>query len=144
MMNFSRIGCVALVALLLVVSSTLLHAQNITGTITGTITDPSGAIVPTATVSITSVATKTVVRTVKADGHGVFNAPFLAVGEYGLSIDAPGFANTAIPSVTLNVGDTITENVTLKTGNASETVTVNASEIAPNTETPANSTVITE
>ena len=64
--------------------------------------------------------------------------------DYSLVIEATGFAKTDIPTVTLNVGDTVTENISLKAGDVSDTVTVSANEIAPNTETSENSSVINE
>lgn len=118
-------------------------AQNITGEIDGMVTDTTGAIIPDATVTITNLATKTVARTVKSSSKGVYTAPLLAVGDYSISVQAPGFETSNIPIVTLNVGETLAENATLKPGNVDEAITVNANTVAPDTQTAENSAVIT-
>jgi hypothetical protein len=119
-------------------------SQVITGEIDGNVTDPSGALVPGATVTITDLSTKQVARRLKSDEHGVYTASLLAVGDYTISAEAPGFEKTEIAKVTVNVGDAVTTNIRLKAGSDNETVTVEASSAAPNTETPENSAVINE
>jgi hypothetical protein len=118
-------------------------AQNITGEIDGTVTDTTGAIIPDATVTITNLDTKTVARTVKSSSKGIYTAPVLAVGDYSIRFQAEGFETSNIPVVTLNVGETLAENASLKPGNVDEAVTVNANTVAPDTQTAENSAVIT-
>ena len=120
------------------------RAQNITGEIDGLITDASGALVPGATVVLTNLDTRQVARTVTSDTHGAFTAALLAVGDYKMSVSAPGFRTTDIPDVTVNVGETATNNITLQPGNVDTTVTVESSNVSPNVETPENSAVIGE
>ncbi len=131
-------------ALLLVVCAPAGHAQNITGEIDGVVTDSTGALVPGATITVTDIATKKLVRTVTSNGKGSYTAALLAVGDYSLNIAAAGFEATSVTLVTVNVGETATTNVSLKSGNVNETVTVEASTTAPNVETPENSAVINE
>ncbi len=65
--------------------------QTITGSVNGTVTDPSGAVVPNATVTATSVETA-VATTSKTNGDGIYNIRFLQIGTYKITIVAPGFS----------------------------------------------------
>jgi hypothetical protein len=120
----------------------LIRAQNISGEIDGVVTDTSGALVPGATVTITDLATQHISRTLTTDTHGAYAATLLPVGTYSISVTAPGFKKTDIGLVTVDVGETETSNVDLQAGSVEETVTVEVSSVAPNTETPENSAII--
>ena len=139
--HFRHLWLVLLFALTL---APVCPAQNITGEIDGVVSDASGALVPGATVVITNLSTKQVVRTVTSNAHGEYSASLLAVGDYSIAVSAAGFENTNVPTVSVDVGETATTNVTLKAGNVNETLTVEASSVAPNVETPENSAVINE
>ena len=95
-----------------------------TGTVLGTITDPSQAVINGAHVSITSVATGAE-RTTVTNNAGSFRFDLLAAGTYKLSVEGAGFS-TAVQSLELMVGQTATANVTLKPGTATQTVEVEA------------------
>src|SRR5262245_50216853 len=69
---------------------TTVSAQTITGRISGTVTDPSGAALPGVSVKITNAATD-LVRTVTTDGNGFYVATSLPVGTYSVSIEHQGF-----------------------------------------------------
>ena len=142
-------SCKRLSALILFVSALfaftpITFAQNITGEIDGIVADPSGAVIPGATVVITNLATKQVARTVTSNSKGEYTAALLAVGDYAISVTADGFETTNIASTTVNVGENKTSNITLRAGGANESVTVDASTVSPNTETAENSAVINE
>ena len=74
----------------------MLRAQEVTGGITGTITDPSGAAIPNAKVTATDVARGTVYPT-QSNSAGLYDFPRLPVGQYTLTVEAQGFAISAGP-----------------------------------------------
>src|SRR5450631_3292269 len=116
-----------LVALLL--SSAFTFAQETTGTILGTVTDSSGAVIPNATVTLTNTERGAVIRTLKTDKNGTYNAPQLPIGHYSMSVEVKGFKTTTESGIVLNVNDKLTKNETLTVGNVSETVAVEASAL---------------
>ena len=71
--------------------ATVGFAQEITGSIAGTVRDANGAAVSGATVTITDLDKKVVVRTVTTNDDGQFSAPDLVPGNYDVSIEAPNF-----------------------------------------------------
>jgi hypothetical protein len=120
-MNFFRKSAAFLWAF-----SLIAHAQETTGTISGTVLDSTGAAVPGATVSITSVERKIEVRTTKTDGAGSYSAPLLPVGKYSLSVEAKGFKTSVKNDITLNASDSLTIPMRLDAGDVKDTVTVEA------------------
>jgi Carboxypeptidase regulatory-like domain/TonB-dependent Receptor Plug Domain/TonB dependent receptor len=104
-------------------------AQTITGTVRGTITDPTGAIVAGVSVAATNVATN-----VKTDSitnrDGIYNIQFLPIGSYTITITAPGFETTSIGPFSLEIDQVAKIDAKLKVGNASTTVSV-SSEVSP-------------
>lgn len=77
--------CVALMGL-----SVMLFAQAPTGTITGIVSDESGAVIPNATVTITNKATG-ITRTATTNAEGYYSAPAMAAGDYEIRVEAQGF-----------------------------------------------------
>jgi hypothetical protein len=100
-------------------------AQNSRGSITGQVTDPTGAIVPNASVTVTSTDTGAVTR-VKTTGDGFYTAPALLPGGYRISVSAPGFQAFERTGVQLHTQENATINVKLQVGSASAVVTVTA------------------
>ncbi len=100
-----------------------LAAQAVTGTILGTVTDDTGAILPGATVTITHTDTG-LVRTVVSDSAGEFTAPSLPTGTYQLHAELQGFKAITIPDIRLGVDQRLRFNVKLEVGAVSETITV--------------------
>lgn len=115
--------------------------QNINATLSGTVTDPSGAVIPGAAVLVRNDATG-VTRTVTTDRHGTFLAPLLPVGTYTVTMRARGFQTHTVQAVTLNVGEHRTLNATLRPGAVTQTVTVTTSNIPVQTTTAAQSTTV--
>lgn len=111
---------------ILLLCSTTLVAQNITGSIAGVITDPAGASVPNAAVTITNTERNQVLRTLKTDETGAYVAPGLPVGVYSVSVEANGFKKATRTGITVNVNDKLTVNVGLEVGAMTEQVTVEA------------------
>ncbi|HEV8130953.1 MAG TPA: carboxypeptidase regulatory-like domain-containing protein [Acidobacteriota bacterium] len=100
-------------------------AQVEQGTITGTVTDPSGAMVPKARVTIRNVQTQ-VARETQTNDAGQYSVPYLHPGQYEVIVEAPGLARSRVADVNLTVGLTATINVTLTPEVAQTEVTVTA------------------
>lgn len=102
------------------------QAQSIFGQITGVITDPSGAVVPGATVAITNVGTQTA-RTVVTGADGAYLAPNLDAGTYRLTVSLSGFSDAA-RDVTLLARQTLRIDAALQMAGATEQVSVTAAQ----------------
>lgn len=96
-----------------------------TGTMTGGVKDPSGAMVPKAAVTMTNEATKAQWTTVTTSA-GLYTVPNLPPGNYDLAVSASGFRQFVQTGITVTVGSTATANVTLQVGKTSQTVQVSA------------------
>ncbi|MGA6984381.1 MAG: carboxypeptidase-like regulatory domain-containing protein, partial [Candidatus Sulfotelmatobacter sp.] len=77
-----------------------------TGAISGTIQDPSGAVVANADVRITNQETGVLERSVISGSDGTFTAPLLPVGEYTVSVHTPGFADSSFRGIVVRVTET--------------------------------------
>jgi Carboxypeptidase regulatory-like domain len=111
-------------------------------TLLGTVTDPSGASVPNAAVTITNTATG-VTRNVTTNSDGQFLAPDLQIGNYTVRVSATGFKATEQKNLVLAVGDRRRLDVSLVVGSVQEQVTVEANAVAVQTDTGEVSNVIT-
>src|SRR5579872_860176 len=118
----------------LYLSSAILMAQTTTGTgsIVGTVTDASGAVVGAAKIKITNTATNQTV-TLSSNATGAFNSGALGSGDYKVEISAKGFSTTN-QTVVVQVGNTTSLNAKLTVGQESQIVEVQASQVAVNTE----------
>ncbi len=119
------------------------QAQEVTGTILGTVTDPTGAVVPNATVTLTNLETNSVRRNLTSNSIGEFVAPLLPVGKYSLKIEASGFKTYTATGIVLNVNDRHSVRAELTPGNVTESVTVNADALQVDTTTVAATGLIT-
>jgi hypothetical protein len=122
-----------LVSVVFVSVSAPLFSQQVTGTIKGVVTDPSGAVVANATVDITNKATG-LTRTVTTNDAGEYAAPDLPFGVYRVSVKQANFKESVTDNVDLHVSSTAITNVVLQLGSAAETVTVEANEIQVQTD----------
>ena len=125
----SRLRAFVLTLLLCCVSMAPVAAQEAGGTIVGTVTDPSGAAVGSANVTIKNVATG-VERNSATNADGVYSAPNLIPGTYEITIIATGFATAAVQGVGLLGGERREVSVVMKLGQASDKVNVVSSEIS--------------
>jgi hypothetical protein len=100
-------------------------AQRDLGTIAGTVTDPTGAAIPNAKISITEVSTN-VTTTVVSSSAGEYTRPALQPGTYTVAAEAQGFRRVAQENVVVTAGDRIGVNLTLPVGNVSESIEVSA------------------
>lgn len=106
-------------------ASTAAFAQLESGTVNGSVTDKSGAVVAGAKVSITDIGTG-VSQTSDTNDHGAFHFATLRPSHYRIAVSATGFKEAVVQDVELHTQDSITENISLELGSASDTVSVNA------------------
>src|SRR5947208_10102400 len=118
-----------------------LWAQAPTGQITGTVTDPSGAVIAGATVTLTNPATE-MRRETTTNIDGLFNIPALPPGVYNLQVDAKGFPKQARENLELQVGQVAKIDFALQVGNVTETIQVAGGAPVLQAETAELGTVI--
>lgn len=124
------------------VSAHTAWAQTITGVITGTVVDSSGAAVPNVKIVATNVGTNLTYPTESNDA-GIYNFPFLPIGNYTVSAEASGFKKVELGPFKLEVGQTARVDVKMQVGNVAETVQVTAIAPVLQTETTQTGDVIT-
>ena len=98
-------------------------------TVSGSVTDPNGANVAGATVTITNIATNQSFSTT-SDNNGIYRSPTLAVGTYTVTINSAGFKQHRIENVAVGGSWPSRANVTLQVGSVSETVTITSRQAA--------------
>ena len=125
----------------LFVLPTGLHAQATNGVISGTVTDPSGAALPGATVQVKNVSTG-VIRTVTTNEVGRYRVPDLLVGQYEVQAAQPGFRTVVESAVPLTVGSERVVNFSLPIGQAQETVNVESQIVQVDTTSAAVATLV--
>jgi hypothetical protein len=116
------------------------YAQS-TATLAGVVTDPSGAVVPQAKITVSDLATGSV-RTVMSDSSGNYTVPSLQPGNYTVSIEAAGFSTYQLNSVTLHVDQIVTANPRLSLAATGEVVQVEGAAPGLNAETTTMGQVI--
>jgi len=131
--------CLAHTLALLLLSS-LSFAQSTEATLSGTVEDAQGAVVPGVKVTITNPSTG-FERIVTTDGSGSFTIPLLQPGTYELLFERDGFTRVQVPNITLNVNDRKALQVQLKVGSVQAAIDVRA-DSGLIEETPAVATVI--
>src|SRR5437870_5628309 len=98
-------------------------AQSSTSTLDGLVKDPQGALIPSAQVAVTNLATQQTVNAI-ADERGHWAVPSLSAGRYSVTITSPGFKKATAPDVKMDAGIPATVNLTLEVGAVSDTVEV--------------------
>src|SRR5271170_5951121 len=98
------------------------------GSIRGIVNDPSGAVVPGATITAT-IAGTSAQRSVVSDKDGAFDIPELAVGTYDVAADAQGFKKFVAKSVVVSIGHVNFITITLQVGRTNDTITVEANTV---------------
>lgn len=126
--SFTHIFLVALF------SVSLSFAQQITGSVTGTVTDPGGAAVSGASVKLTNTGTDAA-QTITADAEGNFRFLLLPPGNYSVQVSAPGFKSYVRAGIVVEVDRSIAVPVSLQIGQVNETVEVSGASplLEPNT-----------
>lgn len=110
---------------LLLVAAVPAQAQFDRGTISGTVKDQQGAVVPGVTVTATSVETGQA-RTTVTDGTGFYTFPNLQLGRYDVAVELPGFKKGNRTGIPLDAGGAVTMDFSLEAGAVTEEVTVTA------------------
>lgn len=123
------VGCCFLLC-----TEAIMHAQTITGSINGTVTDASGAVITNAKVTATNVATGVETPTT-TNNEGIYNIRFLQIGNYKVTIEAAGFTTTTYGPFTLETGQNARIDGKLSVASGQQKIVVEA-EVAPllNTE----------
>ncbi len=120
------VALAAVVTLLLTMfGSILLQGQVVGGSISGSVVDESGALLPNATVSLKNLSTG-VTTTATTNGQGLYSIPNLLPGTYQETISTKGFETSVRNGIILNVGSQLVSNMTLKVGAISEQVEVSS------------------
>lgn len=129
----SKAVCMVLFAVL---TLSIAQAQVSTGTIVGVVKDSAGGVVPNATVTLKQVATG-VTRQTHTSDQGTFNAQFMALGTYAITVTAPGFQTQSLNGITLQIDQTANLNIVLAVGSVSQSVEVTSA--APLVDTTTSS-----
>jgi len=133
----------AFLLLMSLCASPVTAAQQETATITGSVKDQSGAIVPKATVTVTNTQTNISVKT-EADDTGFYIVPSLRPGEYSVTVESAGFSKVVRSGVTLQVAQVARIDLTLQPGQLTESVEVVAATPLLDTQTSSRGLVIDE
>jgi len=138
--HFSRIsfGCV----LALLASAAITHGQTVTGSITGEVTDPNGAVVAGAHVAAHNLDTG-VDSYATTNATGVFRIEFLPIGNYQVVVTTNGFNTETLRPFALEVLQTANFNIRLSVGTSKETVSVSAAAPILDTSDPTLSSTFT-
>ncbi len=137
-----RFGLAAALIFLLAVPATS-WAQRSAAAINGTVRDPSGGVVPQATITLTNTATN-VKQTGITDNAGDYVIPDIRPGTYVLRVQKEGFESVVQPAFTLQVNQSTTFNFTLRVGATTQTVTVQAVAAHLQTSTAGLGSVVTQ
>src|SRR5205807_1602164 len=140
-MQYLALGAVVCALVLLLVSANAVWAQEVTATITGTVTDSTGAAVAGATVTAKSVDRGTVFKDATNE-VGIYRIAQLPVGNYDLRVEKEGFQTALFPSFTLVLNQTARMDVALKVGQVSQTIEVTGAAPLLKTESTQVDTII--
>ena len=130
-----------LIALIVFATTLAAHAQVVGGTISGTVVDSTGAVVPSAQVLIHDDDTGSQ-RTLNTSSAGAFTAPSVSVGRYTVTVSAPGFSPYKRTDVTVTVGQTLELTLKLTVRSGTETVNVEDTPPAVNVSTEQSSGLV--
>lgn len=137
------LGTVTVFVLFVICSNPGARAQSNGATLTGTVTDPTHAVIPRATVNITDEASG-VVRTAKSDGAGFFSFVGVRVGTYDVKVSAPGFNSLLRKGISVHIDDQIELKdiaLSVAANNVSITITASNEEITPTTSGEVSYTI---
>jgi hypothetical protein len=129
---------VSMAMLGLVLAANTCFAQA-SASVTGLVADPNGAVVPAATVVLVNKNTKES-RTAAAGADGRYSFPLLLPGTYELAVEAPGFKKAVVSNISLSASQAAEENVHLELGAVAETVEVQGTSVALDTQSADQST----
>lgn len=136
-----RIPTMLLMILGLALLSNAAHAQG-PATLVGTVTDPSGAVVPNANIKVTNL-NNGFVRTTISNTTGNYSVPELSPGPYAVQVEAKGFKTFKRQGITLHASSTVRADISLEIGSVGQSVTVEANQIQVQADTSDISQTIT-
>jgi len=139
--RYSTVWVLALFLLAALVAAIPLGAQDVTASITGIVSDSTGAVIGGATITARDLDRGTNYSTV-ADSVGAYNLAQLPVGRYEVKVTSTGFATAVQPTVVLQINQVAKLDFQLKVGNVSETVEVTSAAPILQTETTTLGTVM--
>jgi hypothetical protein len=114
---------------------------QVTSSISGTVTDPTGAVVPGATVTVKNAASGNEFRTITSN-QGAYSVTSLGVGQYTITVTASGFKSATVQNIEINAGTPATVDMILEVGQATETVVVQGGAQIIQTQTANVSTTL--
>ena len=120
------VSCILVVALNLQLLIATVAAQEARGSITGRVSDATGAVVAGARLTITNVSMNTS-TTINSDADGNYSAFYLMPGKYSVTVEAQGFKKYVNQGIEVRVGDKLTLDLQLEVGGVEQTVSVIAS-----------------
>jgi Carboxypeptidase regulatory-like domain len=141
--NWMKVALVLLILTGVLFTMQSASAQQVTGSIAGTVTDPSGAVVANANVIITDTDKNVAVRTMTTGGAGEYSAPGLPIGHYSVTVQAPGFQKYVQTGLVLNVNEKLTVSPSLKVGGTDQTISVEAAAHQVNLQSAVATGVVT-
>jgi hypothetical protein len=125
--NMIKVAWLSCAALALFLGGAAAVAQTITGSVRGTITDPSGAVVAGARVAVTNTGTGVITQTV-TDKSGLYSVGFLVLGNYTVTATAPGFETASVGPFIVQIDQIVTADAKLAVGKTSTTVNVSGDQ----------------
>ena len=144
MISFRDVTVLTLPATMLTLSlgGGLAYAQTTRSVITGHVTDPSGAVVNNATVTLTAQGTG-IAQTQTTNASGDYNFNSIDPGTYTIEVSSPSFAPSKLTDVKLDLASTLREDVALQVGGATTQITVSSATVALiDADTPTIATLI--
>ena len=129
--SLTQLSC----AVLVVCFFSAFASAQVTSTLSGTVVDSAGAVIPGASVVVTNKSTTATFNAV-SDGTGTFSVPALNPGLYSISVSLSGFKTAVLDDVRLQPGIPIAVKATLEVGGLEETVVVSGGTALINTTTP--------
>jgi len=118
-------------------------SQDVTGSISGTVQDQSGSLIPNARITVTNTDQNTTARTITSGGSGEFAATQLPVGTYTVVAEVSGFKRATRSAIRLNVNDKLTVNFNMEVGAVTEEVRVEEAPVQVEMQTAAAQSLIT-
>jgi hypothetical protein len=125
----------SLLAVVFLLSPVFAGAQELSATLSGVVTDATGAVIPHASVTVAQNGVNAGSRVVQTDGAGNYVATNLTAGTYSITVTATGFETFKGKNIVLNVAEKHTFNAQLTPGSTSTTITVEDNPVQVDTET---------
>lgn len=132
---------ICLAVSLVLLGTPMAYSQEVRASVTGLVTDPTGAAVAGAKVTVTNLATNIAVTT-ESNDTGNYVTPFLAPGNYQMTVEATGFKKFVRENIVLQAMDAVRIDVPLQLGALTESITVSDAVSALETESASRSQLI--